>query len=302
MKRITLLALLLSTFALNAYASKPSKKKTKESIKAFYEKALTVNSETNPEAVLSEILTADYISTGSTGSKTKEELIGQLAYFWKVVPNLKWEIQDISRGRNGIVVRSIASGNPKGDFFGIKTDGSKRFEIMTIDIHTVQDGKIQKSYHVEDWSIALQQLAPASETVKKEEDAMQIALDFMGAMSSGDMEKMKSLMHEDMIWHNEGDKSMPWIGPWKGKTTILETFLPRFGSNFQTLKWEPNDALSKGDTAAFFGHMIGKLSNTGLETPEFTYALRVKVKDGKVILWNWFEDSYAVSKAYHGKK
>ena len=46
--------------------------------------------------------------------------------------------------------------------------------------------------------------------------------------------------------------------------------------------------------------MIGLLTKSGKETTEFNYALRVKVKDGKVILWNWFEDSYAVSNAYHG--
>ena len=47
--------------------------------------------------------------------------------------------------------------------------------------------------------------------------------------------------------------------------------------------------------------MIGLLTKSGKETTEVNYALRVKVKDGKVILWNWFEDSYAVSNAYHGK-
>lgn len=302
MKQYMTWVLLFAVLGLHTVDASTSRTKTRKLIKAFYEKALTVNTQTTPEAVLNDILAPDYVSTGSAGSKSKEELIGQLGFFWKVVPNLKWEIQDISRGRQGIVVRSIASGNPDGDFFGLKTDGSKRFEIMTIDIHTIEDGKIKTSYHVEDWSVALQQLAPKQVEAKADSSTMDVALAFMGAMGSGDMEKMKALMHEDMVWHNEGDKSMPWIGPWEGKKTILEVFLPRFGSNFQTLKWEPNDALSSGDTAAFFGRMIGKLNETGLETPEFTYALRVKVKDGKVILWNWFEDSYAVSKAYHGQK
>lgn len=42
------------------------------------------------------------------------------------------------------------------------------------------------------------------------------------------MDTMASLMHDDMVWHNEGDKNMPWIGPWKGKKAILEEFLPLF--------------------------------------------------------------------------
>lgn len=130
---------------------------------------------------------------------------------------------------------------------------------------------------------------------------LDIANAFMGAMGKGDMDTMKDLMHTDMVWQNAGDESLPWIGPWKGEKAILENFLPAFGKNFTTKKWVPTDAFSSGDTAAYFGQMIGLLSKSNQETKEFTYALRVKVKDGKIILWNWFEDSYEVSKAYHNK-
>jgi len=128
---------------------------------------------------------------------------------------------------------------------------------------------------------------------------MEVATGFMEAMGEGDMEKMMSLMADDMVWHNEGDKAMPWIGPWKGKTEILETFLPLFGENFQTTKWVTEDALSKGDVAVFFGTMKGIALKTGQETAEFTFALRVKVRDGKIVLWNWLEDSYEVSQKFH---
>ena len=140
-----------------------------------------------------------------------------------------------------------------------------------------------------------------SKMENQSKETLDIAMNFMDAMGKGDMEKMKNLMHEDMVWQNGGDPNVPWIGPWSGKQTILEDFLPKFGAGFKTIKWEPNDAFANGDTAAFFGQMIGELSNTGIQTKEFTYALRVKVKDGKVILWNWFEDSYEVSRAYNSK-
>ena len=136
---------------------------------------------------------------------------------------------------------------------------------------------------------------------EESQKTMDIANSFMAAMGSGDMEKMQSLMHEDMLWQNAGDSSLPWIGPWKGKKAILEEFLPSFGKNFVTKKWEPTDGFASGDTAAYFGQMVGLLTKSNKETEEFTYALRVKVKDGQVILWNWFEDSYEVSKVYHAK-
>lgn len=130
---------------------------------------------------------------------------------------------------------------------------------------------------------------------------MDIAMSFMDAMGKGDMETMVSLMDDNMVWHNEGDKTMPWIGPWKGKKTILEEFLPLFMEHFKTTKWETEDALSDGNVAAFFGRMKGITLKTKQETTEFTFALRVKVKDGKIVLWNWLEDSYEISKTFNAK-
>lgn len=56
-----------------------------------------------------------------------------------------------------VVVRSRATGTPNGPLFGVDGKG-KSFDILTIDIHTVEDGKIVRSYHLEDWAGALQQL------------------------------------------------------------------------------------------------------------------------------------------------
>ena len=36
--------------------------------------------------------------------------------------------------------------------------GGRRFAVMTIDIHTVEDGKLVRAHHVEDWASALRQL------------------------------------------------------------------------------------------------------------------------------------------------
>ena len=137
---------------------------------------------------------------------------------------------------------------------------------------------------------------------KQSKETMDIATKYMDAMGKGDMETMMSLMDENMVCQNEGDKSMPWIGPWKGKSNILETFLPLFMEHYKTTKWVTEDAISSGDTAAFFGQMKGITLKSKQETSEFTFALRVKVANGKIVLWNWLEDSYAVSQAFHNSQ
>ncbi len=130
----------------------------KETVAEFYTKALTVNTENSPEEVLERILASNFASVGSVESKTKEMLIGQVGFFWKLIPDLKWEIQEIINEGNKFVVRSIATGTPSGDFMGLPTDGTKSFKIMTIDIHTVEDGKVASVYHLEDWGTAMKQL------------------------------------------------------------------------------------------------------------------------------------------------
>ncbi|MBX2855802.1 MAG: nuclear transport factor 2 family protein [Rhodobacteraceae bacterium] len=122
---------------------------------------------------------------------------------------------------------------------------------------------------------------------------------YMGAMGKGDQDAMSALMADEMVWQNEGDKSLPWIGVWEGKEAIFG-FLGVFSENFQTTLWENSDAFASGDTVAVFGKMAATLTKSGKETGPFTFALRAKVRDGKVVLWNWFEDSFAVSQAYHG--
>ena len=140
-------------------------------------------------------------------------------------------------------------------------------------------------------------------SAQSNDDESQASLDtvmaLMGAMGRGEMAKMDELMADDMVWLNEGDPSIPWIGPWNGKEAIFG-FLGIFSENFKTTKWENTDILASGDTVAIFGDMNGVTTKSGQEIGDFTFALRAKVRNGKVVLWNWFEDSFAVSQAYHG--
>lgn len=132
--------------------------KNREALISFYRKALTVNSETTPTEVLSSILADNFVSNGSIDKKGKDQLIGQIGFFWKLIPDLKWEPQALINEGELYVVRSIATGTPNGDFMGLPTDGTKSFSIMTIDVHKIIDGKIIEVHHLEDWGTAMKQL------------------------------------------------------------------------------------------------------------------------------------------------
>lgn len=146
--------------------------------------------------------------------------------------------------------------------------------------------------------LAFASTATAHASDDKSQASFDTVMAFMGAMGTGDMDTMGSLMADNMIWHNEGDPELPWIGTWQGKETIF-AFLGTFSQNVQVTHWKNEDVFASGDTVAVFGRMKLKLTGSGKETDEFTFALRAKVRDGQVVLWNWFEDTFAVSQAFH---
>jgi len=104
----------------------------KEIVRLFYTQCLTVNSDTNIAETMGKLLADGFQSKGSADVKSKEQLIGQVQFFWKLVPDLKWEIQEMIQEGNQVVVRSLASGTPNGNFMGVQADGTKPFKTMRL--------------------------------------------------------------------------------------------------------------------------------------------------------------------------
>ncbi len=134
---------------------------------------------------------------------------------------------------------------------------------------------------------------------EQSEQTLAVAQSFLQAAGSGDMDTLSELMADDFVWHNEGDTEIPWIGNWQGKDTVLNTFLPAFGEGLKVTSWATDYSFAKADQAVFIGTMSAIANHSGVDTGKFSWAVRVHVDNGQVKSWNWFEDSYAVSKAYH---
>lgn len=148
------LTLLLMTATTAALASDE-----KAIVQTFYDFLSNPASEQHASAFM-DATADDWQSIGDYSGKNKnsEQFVGQVSgFFAKLMPDLKWDVQEMIQQDNKVVVRSRASGTPQGLLFGVDGEG-RRFDILTIDIHTIENGKIVSSFHVEDWSGALQQL------------------------------------------------------------------------------------------------------------------------------------------------
>ena len=110
-------------------------------------------------ALVLSCTTAEWHSySGEKASKGREDFIQQVIGFGKLIPDLAWTIKEILAAGDKVIVRSEATGTPMGNLGGVP-HGGKSFSIMTIDIHTVSEGKLAAAHHVEDWAGAVRQLS-----------------------------------------------------------------------------------------------------------------------------------------------
>jgi len=127
------------------------------SVAPFY-KALNAEFANESPDLIRQATAPEFVSCrGNDICNTRDEVIGGIAARLKSVPDLKWQIKDVLVSGNQVTVRGEATGTPAGEFMGAPHTG-KSFKVMSIDVHTIEGGKMVRSYHIEDWMGAVRQL------------------------------------------------------------------------------------------------------------------------------------------------
>lgn len=125
-------------------------------IAPFYQ---ALNAGNDAAALINKATGPDWESCGNTSRCVSAEQVGKaIAGFHQRVPDLKWEIHEVLVSGDRVIVRGEGSGTPAGEFLGVP-HGGRGFRVLSIDIHTVRDGRLTgRTYHVEDWMGATRQL------------------------------------------------------------------------------------------------------------------------------------------------
>ena len=111
-------------------------------------------------AVQEAVLTEDYESCAGYlpgecwGRETSIKVVSNFA---STIPDMKFEIREVLVAGDRVIVRGEVAGTPSGELFGVPHSGNS-FRIMAVDIQTIRDGKIAKTYHMENWLSAIGQL------------------------------------------------------------------------------------------------------------------------------------------------
>jgi len=160
MKKFFSASVALTVVAVAAFpaAAQMTEDSARASLAPFY-RALNAAYVNDAPDLIKQSTAPDWVTCrGNDLCNTREEVIVGIAPRLKAIPDLKWEIKEVVVSGNRAIVRGEATGTPAGNLMGTPTNG-KSFKLMSIDIHTIEGGKIVRTYHVEDWQGAFRQLS-----------------------------------------------------------------------------------------------------------------------------------------------
>ena len=148
----------LATIALMAPArAEMSVEAARASVAPFY-KALNAEFAKDSPDLVKLATSPDWVSCrGNDDCNTRDQVIAGIGQRLKSIPDLRWDIKEVLVSGNQVTVRGEATGTPAGEFMGAPHSG-KSFRLMSIDVHTLDGGKMVRSYHIEDWMGAVRQL------------------------------------------------------------------------------------------------------------------------------------------------
>jgi ketosteroid isomerase-like protein len=153
------LAAAMLTGASAAPAQSLTEAQARAAIAPWYS-LFNVASRGDVKTIQEQILTADYEScSGYLPGECwgRETSIKVVSNFANTIPDMKFDIKEVLVAADRVIVRGEVTGTPAGDLFGVPHTG-KSFRMMAIDIQTIKDGRIAKTFHMENWLSAIGQL------------------------------------------------------------------------------------------------------------------------------------------------
>jgi ketosteroid isomerase-like protein len=142
-----------------AHAAAPDLQNQARAIVAPLYDALNEPAKKDIAALLAQTTSADFLSFATEDECVgRDAVVARFTNLGKVVSDLRWTIKQIWVSGDEIIVRGEATGTPIQPFLGVQPTG-KSFKTMSIDVHTVKGGKIVRTYHLENWTVAIRQLS-----------------------------------------------------------------------------------------------------------------------------------------------
>jgi predicted ester cyclase len=153
-------SVVITTVALagSSASAQMSEESARANLIPFYQALNAENAKDAPELIRQSTTPGWLTCRGNDLCSSREEVMAAMGQRLRAIPDLKWEIKEVLISGNHVIVRGEATGTPAGELMGTPTNG-KSFKLMSLDVHTIDGGKIARTYHVEDWQGAFRQVS-----------------------------------------------------------------------------------------------------------------------------------------------
>ncbi|WP_422419505.1 ester cyclase [Pseudomonas sp. GZD-222] len=147
-------ALCVALVCVSALASGGQVEQNKRDVELWYRAF-----DQNDPGLLERIVGKDWIDIPAAadqapGSEGAKEVLHHLH---STFSDFSIKIEEVLQDGDKVIVRSRISGIQTGVFVGVAPTG-KRIDIRATDIHEFKNGKIVRTWHMEDWMTGLHQL------------------------------------------------------------------------------------------------------------------------------------------------
>jgi len=136
-------------------------------------------------------------------------------------------------------------------------------------------------------------------TVKAETESERLVLQFFATLGSGDLEKVRGMLHENASWTPQV-RAVPGAGVHRGRRAIVDEFLAPVRGLFRPgdPKVIVDTLASKGPLVFAESHSEGCLADG--RPYENLYAWAVEVREGKIFAVREYFDSHYVVGLFPG--
>jgi len=113
------------------------------------------------------------------------------------------------------------------------------------------------------------------------------------AFKRGDIPYILNQIAPEATWRQS--KTLPWGGDYKGPEGVRE-FFQKLGAMVETVSFEVQENIEKGDEVFSFGSYAARSRKTG-RTGNAEWMFRWRVQGGKIVSWDAYIDTAALLSA-----
>ncbi|MEM6159327.1 alpha/beta fold hydrolase [Erwinia sp. P6884] len=122
---------------------------------------------------------------------------------------------------------------------------------------------------------------------------------YLAAFAQKDWGKAIALLHEEVIWHVDGDANVPTVGLLRGPVQVRK-WLERFPSHFEPLDFTLAEFIEQDENVLVLGRFRHLITETGNRVGS-DMVIHFKVSQSKISRYQIFEDSALLSRAFNSQ-